>query len=135
MATWEDVQRIATALPETVEQEGRDGLRTWRVRDRMVVWERPLRRADYQALGDAAPAGPILGARVPDLGVKEALLVDDPEVYFTTPHFDGYPAVLVRLDRISVAELTELVTEAWLDRAPKRLARDYLAARGEAPRP
>ena len=133
MATWEDVRRIASALPETVEQEGREGQRSWRVRDRMVVWERPLRRADHQALGDAAPTGPILGARVPDLGAKEALLADDPEVYFTTPHFDGYPAVLVRLDRITVPELSELITEAWLDRAPKKLAKSYFAARGGSP--
>jgi hypothetical protein len=57
------------------------------------------------------------------------LLADDPEVYFTTPHFDGYRAVLVRLERIAVPELTELVVEAWLDRAPKRLAKAYLANR------
>jgi hypothetical protein len=68
----------------------------------------------------------VLGARVPDEGAKEALLADDPGVYFTTPHFDGYPAVLVRLDVIGVPELTELVTEAWLTRAPKRLAKLYL---------
>lgn len=59
---------------------------------------------------------------MPDLGAKEALLADDPEVYFTVPHLDGYPAVLVRLDRIGIDELTELVTEAWYARAPKRLA-------------
>ena len=65
-----------------------------------------------------------------DLGGKEALLGDDPDVFFTTPHFDGYPAVLVRLDRIEIAELEELVIEAWLDRAPKRLASEYLEESG-----
>jgi hypothetical protein len=84
-----------------------------------------LRKADLQALGAAAPDGPILGARVADVGVKAALIADDPGVYFTTPHFDGYPAILVRLDRIGVAELEELVTEAWFTRAPKRLAKEY----------
>jgi hypothetical protein len=60
--------------------------------------------------------------------VKEALLVEQPDVYFTTPHFDGYRAVLVRLEQISVEDLEELIVEAWLDRAPKRLATEYLAA-------
>jgi hypothetical protein len=63
---------------------------------------------------------------VSDLGVKEALLGDDPDVFFTTPHFDGYPAVLVRLERIENPELEEIIIEAWLDRAPKRLASEYL---------
>jgi hypothetical protein len=129
MATWDDVRRIALALPETAERVSTEGHRQWRVRDRPVAWERPLRRGDLQALGDAAPQGPILGAHVPDLGAKKALLADDPEVYFTTPHFDGYPAVLVRLDRISLPDLEELLVEAWLCRAPKALAAEYLDAR------
>ncbi len=61
-----------------------------------------------------------------DVGVKEALVGDDPSIYFTTPHFNGYPAVLVRLDEISADELNELIVEAWLCRAPKRLAKEYL---------
>ena len=126
MATWDDVARLALALPETSERISRD-LRQWCVKDKGFVWERPLRRADYEALGDSAPEGPILGARVEHLVAKEALLADDPDVYITTPHFDGYPAILVRLDEISVADLEELIVEAWLVRAPKRLAKDYLA--------
>jgi hypothetical protein len=124
MATWDDVDRIVRTLPEAVAR----GEHEWRVRDKLFAWERPLRRADLEALGGAAPEGPILAARVPDLGAREALLADDPDVYFTTPHFDGYPAVLVRLDRIPLPELTELLVEAWLGRAPKRLARAYLEA-------
>jgi hypothetical protein len=96
------------------------------VRDKAFVWERPLRAADLDALGDAAPSGAILGARVEHLVAKEALLADESGVFFTTPHFDGYPAVLVRLDAISVADLDELVVEAWLARAPERLARSYV---------
>ncbi len=91
-----------------------------------MVWERPLRKADYAALGDAAPDGDILGARVSDEGIKFALIADDPGVYFTTPHFDGYPMVLVRLAEISVAELEELVTDAWLAQAPKTLVKRFL---------
>jgi hypothetical protein len=125
MATWDDVRRIALSLPETSERLSRD-LRQWKVKDKLFVWERPLRRADLEALGEDAPDGPILGARVEHLGAKEALLADDPSVYFTTPHFDGYPAILVRLDRIGLEDLGELIVEAWLARAPKRLAETYL---------
>jgi hypothetical protein len=127
MATWDDVRRLALALPQTVEGSSRDGLLGWRVKDKTFAWERPLRRGDLEALGDAAPQGPVLAARVPDLGAKEALLADDGGgVYFTTPHFNGYPAILVRLDRIAVGELEELLVEAWLARAPRRLAAEYL---------
>ncbi len=125
MACWDDVRRIALALPESSEQFSR-GLASWRVRGKGFVWERPLRAADVRALSDAVPTGPILGARVEHLGAKEALLADDPNVFFTTPHFDGYPAVLVRLGRIALDELNELIVEAWLCRAPKRLAKQYL---------
>ena len=129
MAGWDDVRRLALALPETTEGAF-GGTRGWRVKDKGMVWERPLRRTDLEALGDAAPDGPILGARVPDLGAKEALIAADPAVYFTIPHFDGYPAVLVRLGEIGEDELRELITEAWLCRAPKRLVKDYLAGQG-----
>jgi hypothetical protein len=121
VASWEHVRRIALALPETREVSSR-GLAAWRVRDKGFVWERPLRASDLRALGEDAPVGPILGARVEHLVAKEALLADDPTVFFTTPHFDGYPAVLVKLDEISVAGLEEVIVEAWLARAPKRLA-------------
>jgi hypothetical protein len=127
VANWEDVRRLAGALPETSERLSRD-LRQWRVRDKLFVWERPLRRADLEALGTDAPDGPILGARVEHLGAKEALVADDPTVFFTTPHFDGYPAILVRLERIALDDLDEVITEAWLARAPKRLARLYVDA-------
>ena len=126
MATWDDVRRLALRLPQTEEQTSRDGLPAWRVKDKSFAWERPLRPSDLRALGDAAPNGPILAARVPDLGAKQALLADDAEVYFTIPHFNGYPAILVRLDRIPLDELEELLVEAWLCRAPKRLAAGYL---------
>jgi hypothetical protein len=111
-----------SALPETAEASPR----SWRVRKKLIAWERPLRKADYAALGGDAPVGDILGARVADEGVKFALIVDDPGVYFTTPHVDGYPAVLVRLAEIGVPELEELITEAWLAQAPKTLAKAFL---------
>jgi len=125
MATWDDVQRLALVSGRASEAISREQ-RHWRVKDKSFVWERPLRRADLEALGAEAPEGPILGARVEHLIAKEALLADDPEVYFTTPHFDGYPAVLVPLERIRLDDLQELVVEAWLARAPKRLAQAFM---------
>jgi hypothetical protein len=123
MATWSTVRSIARGLPDLKEHSPRD----WRVRNKMVVWERPLRPADVEALGDAVPAGAIIGVRVSDEGVKQALIADNPDVYFTTPHFDGHAAVLIRLAAISRSELEEVVTEAWLERAPRRLVHEWLA--------
>ena len=128
MADWDDVDRLALALPETATGTSY-GNRAWTVKGKAFAWERPLRKTDLEALGATAPDGPILGARVEHLLAKEALLADDPAVYFTTPHFDGYPAVLVRLGAIGVAELEELLAEAWLARAPKRLAKAFLDER------
>jgi hypothetical protein len=125
MATWDDVRRIALALPETSEGTS-FGNTAWTVKRKGFVWERPLRKSDLQVLGDRAPVGPILGAHVDHLGIKEALLDSDPEVFFTTPHFNGYPAVLVRLEKIGLLALEQLIVDAWLAKAPKRLAREYL---------
>lgn len=125
MATWDDVRQIALALPETSERRSH-GHAAWRVKDKLFVWDRPLRKTDLEALGENAPQGPILGARVEHLVAKEALLADNPELFFTTPHFDGYPAVLVQLDRIGLEELNEVIVEAWLVRAPQRLAEQYI---------
>jgi hypothetical protein len=128
VASWDDVRRIALALPETSEGTSFGNV-AWKVKDKSFAWERPLRASDLRALGDAAPSGPILGVRVEHLGAKEALLADDPGVFFTTPHFDGYAAVLVRLQEITVEELEEVIAEAWATRAPKRLAREYVESR------
>ena len=127
MVTLDDLRQLALALPEAEERAGHDATRAWHVRGKGFVWERPLRRADREALGDAAPDGLVVGVRVADLETKEVLLAAAPDVCFTTPHFDGYPAVLVRMDAVGRDELRELVTDAWLDRAPKRLARAFLA--------
>src|SRR3954453_19147982 len=128
MATWDDVRRLAMGMPEATEKTSH-GICAWCVKDKFFVWERPLRKSDLKALGDAAPEGPILGARTEHLIAKEAFIQGDPDVFFTTPHFDGYPAVLIRLEEISAADLEEVVVEAWLARAPKRLADAYLRER------
>ncbi len=125
MADWDDVRRIALGMPEAEETVSR-GAAMWRVRGAGFVWERPLRRADLAALGIAEQEGPVLGAKVDDEAVKHALVAEDPEVFFTTPHFDGHPAVLIRLDRISERRLGEVVAEAWHTVAPARLRREWL---------
>ncbi|OBI48109.1 hypothetical protein A5707_18545 [Mycobacterium kyorinense] len=125
MATWDDVASIVAELPLTEERSPHD----WRVGRKLVAWERPLRASDREALaalGIEPPTGDILGIRVADEGVKFSLIADEPEVYFTTPHFDGYPAVLVRLAAIDELGLAELLTEAWLTQAPKRLVEEFL---------
>jgi hypothetical protein len=125
MAGWRDVRDIALGLPEVEESRSRQDVPQWRVRRRLFAWERPLRKADLDALGEQAPSTEPLAARVPDLVAKEAMLADDPDVYFTTPHFDGYPSILVHLERIGVDELRELLVEAWLCQAPTRLAATF----------
>jgi hypothetical protein len=105
MASLDDVRRLALALPETSENIRTQGDAHWRVKDKLFVWERPLRKGDLAALVEAQP-----------------------DIYFTTPHFNGYPAVLVKLDTIDLAELEEIIIEAWLNRAPARLAKSYLEA-------
>jgi hypothetical protein len=127
MVTWDDVARLAMALPETAESTSY-GNTAWKVRNKGFVWERPLGKADRKALGDAAPPeGPILAAYVDGLDEKEAVLAAHPDCCFTIPHFRGFPAVLILLDRIEVDLLAELVVDAWLTRAPKSLVTSYLA--------
>jgi hypothetical protein len=126
MATWDDVARVVGELRLTEERSPRE----WRVGKKLIAWERPLRKSDRDALaalGVEPPQGDILGVRVADEGVKFALIADEPAVYFTTPHFDGYPAVLARLAAIDERGLRELIVEAWLTQAPKRLVQEFLA--------
>ena len=126
MATLDDARRIALALPETTEKTSWGSLH-WRVHDKGFAWERPLRKSDLAELGDDAPEGEILGVRVADLGEKDSLVAAEPHVFFTISHFRDFPAVLVRLPAIGVDELAEVITDAWLDRAPKKLREAFLA--------
>jgi hypothetical protein len=125
VATWDDVASVLEELPLIEERSTHD----WRIGKKLIAWERPLRKSDRDALtslGIEPPEGDILAVRVADEGVKFALIADEPGMYFTTPHFDGYPAVLVKLAEIDELGLRELVTEAWLTQAPKRLVEEFL---------
>ena len=126
MMTFDDVARLALQLPEVTEGEQR-GNRTWFVNGKGFAWERPLTKADIKRFGEVAPpVGPILAVRVADLNEKEAVLAANHAGFFTMAHFDGYPAVLVQLDRASRAAVREAVVDGWLACAPPKLAREYL---------
>src|SRR3978361_2176142 len=112
MATWDDAARLALALPEATEGSSYGETRSWRVRDKAFAWERPLRKAGLAERGSAAPSGPVLAARVPDVGARAALIADSPGIYFTTGHFTGFHAVLVDLGAIDVPELTVPIAKA-----------------------
>jgi hypothetical protein len=133
MAKWADVKRIARTLPGTTEDESSSGKMWWTVSRKGYAWERPLRKSDIAALGKRAPKGPVLGLKTADLEMKDAILANDPKVFFTTPHFDGYPAVLVELDKISLKQLKDALIEAWLACAGKRLASEYLSRSRRSP--
>lgn len=111
MATEADVRRIALGLPEVVEKPWY-GTPGWRVRGKGFLRLR-------------AESDDGLVVFVEDLDEKEALLASDPQTFFTTPHYDGHPIVLVRLDAVDVDELTELITDSWRVKAPPRVRRDH----------
>lgn len=128
MATWTDVTNIMRGISHAERDPSQ---RRWRVADRLAVWERPLRKSDLEQLGDAAPQGPILGVRVP-MEVKDALVESKKEAYFTIPHFNGYPAILVHLPSIRVAELRGFLKSACAEGSMKTV-RAQRAARVKAP--
>ena len=119
MADWDDVERVAMALPGA-EESTSYGNRCWKVRSKAFAWNRPLTKKDRADLGEGAPDGEVLAVRVEDLGEKEAILAT-PGPWFTTPHFEGYPAVLVRLDDATQEQAEELVLDGWRAMAPADL--------------
>jgi hypothetical protein len=135
--TLDDVARIASGLPEVTESE-RYGNRTWSVAGKTFAWERPFRQADIRRFGEVPPPdGPILAVRVEDLVEKEAVPAEEPEAFFTIPHFDGYPAVLIQLKKVTRQTLREALIDGWLACAPQKLANDFIErarARGRRPR-
>ena len=126
MATVEDAARMATDLPEVTVGE-RHGNRTWFVAGKAFAWERPFSKADIGRFGEQTPPdGPILAVRVADLGEKEAILAAGLDGFFTIPHFDGYAAVLIRLEAVDEHNLREAIVDGWVACAPPALAAPYL---------
>jgi hypothetical protein len=113
---WEDIRKIALSLPEAEEEPG--DRPAFRVRGKLFAWK--SRDRD----------GGTLALRV-DRDEKQLMLDSHPDCYFQTPHYEGYPGVLVRLDAIDVEELIERIEDAWLIQAPKSLAKEFLASSGE----
>lgn len=132
MATLDDVRGIALAFPDVVERvDGHRGGAGWRTSGGLFVWQRGPSGRDLEqlaALGRTWPPGDVVGVRTDGDQMKRALLETSPEAFFTIPHFDGYPAVLVRLESVELSQLREVITDAWLLKAPRRVAREWLAA-------
>ena len=129
-----DLDELALALPQTTKEVSDDGRPSYRVHGKLFCCQRG-RRADALDRETGERLDDVLMFRVADLDVKDLLLGDDRGIYFTTPHFDGYPAVLVRitqLARLDRDELGDLVAEAWLTRAQKRVAKAWLAEHSAA---
>jgi hypothetical protein len=127
-----DLDKLALALPEATK-ENEDGRPVYKVHGKMFCFHRS-RRPDAVDPETGERLDDVLVFRVADLGIKELLLSDARGVYFTTPHWNGYSAVLMRirdLGRLDLDELRDLVEEAWLTRAQKRVAKAWLAERGD----
>lgn len=118
MADADDVRRLALSLPHVVEIDS-DGF-DFRVGNKGFVWSYPERRPGKPRVIRSDIAVLYVG----DEAEKQALLLGEPELFFTTPSYDGMPLVMVRLAEVTVGRLTELVVDAWRMRAPAELARD-----------
>jgi hypothetical protein len=135
MATMADLDELALAMPQATKELSDDGRPAYHVHGKLFCFHRGRRR-DAIDPDTGERLDDVLMFRVADLGVKELLLADEREIFFTTPHFDGYPAVLMHipdLARLDRDELEDLVVEAWLTRAQKA-RREGLARRAQTDR-
>lgn len=129
MATQDDVRRIALSLPETVEAADRFAFSVRnKGKEKGFVWAWNER---VEPKKPRVPRPDVLAVRVANQGEKAALLASEPAKFFTEPHYNGFPAVLVRLPAVDVDELRELITDAWRCQAPPALVRAYDHDRGK----
>ena len=129
MATMADLDELALAMPEVTKELSEDGRPSYLVHGKMFCFHRG-RRPDAVDPETGERMADVLMFRVEDDGVKQLMLADPRGVFFTTPHWDGYPAVLMRIPRLAELdrdELRDIVVEAWMTRAQKRLAKRWLA--------
>ncbi len=115
MATIDDVRRIALSLPETIEKP---------------LYGTPGFRVKDKAFARLREEGDVLVVWCADEDEKEAYIATQPDTFFTLPHYDGYPLVLVRLPAIGDEELRDVLTDAWRIRAPRRLVSAYETVQG-----
>jgi hypothetical protein len=128
MATMADLDELALAMPQTTKELSDDGRPTYLVHGKFFCFHRSRRR-DAIDPDTGERLDDVLVFRVADVGVKELMLADDRRIFFTTPHWNGYSAVLIRipdLARLDRDELEDAVVEAWLTRAQKRVAKAWL---------
>jgi hypothetical protein len=133
MATMADLDKLAMAMPQTTKEVSDDGRPSYLVHGKMYCFHRG-RRPDAIDPDSGERMADVLMFRVADEGVKELFLSDGRGVFFTTPHFNGYPAILMRipgLAQLDRQELADLVAESWLTRAQKRVAKAWLAEHSE----
>lgn len=131
MVTIAAVRAIALSFPESFEKvDGHRGEDTWRTKKGPFAWVRVPGKTDLaqlEELGREWPEGNVIAVRTDGVEAKDELIAAFPDIFFTIPHFDGYPAVLVRLDAIDVDQLREVITDAWLLRASATAQKEWLA--------
>lgn len=133
MADLADVRRVLADLPGVTEIENGFGMLCWRTKAGQVAWVRDARQSDLDQLaelGESWPTGTVIAARVGSLDERDALIDEDPDVFFTIPHFRSWPAVLLVLERIDVDRLEEVLLDGWILRVPKRVSTAWLSEHG-----
>jgi len=123
MATQSDVRKIALSLPGTTEGTDRFAFSVEnKGKQKGFVWVWMERKDPKKA---RTPCPTVLAVRVRDQAEKAALLAGDPEVFFTEPHYNGFPAVLVRLPKVPRALLRKLIVDAWRGQAPRKVVEEF----------
>jgi hypothetical protein len=133
--TFDEVDAFATSLPDVVVGT-KWGNRTWMVGNKGFAWQRPFSKADVERFGDETPpAGDILAVTVGNLDAKDALLAIAPLGFFTIPHFNGYPAVLIALRAARASDVRAALVDAWRTVAPAASVAKFAAKRTRTRRP